>query len=497
MPQSHGGVDVRKAHETRNVPLASSINQRAPSSSRRGRRRRRGRATTRGRTKPAVKNAQRPKLVCTVCHSFYWNQSAFDQHLQGRTHREFAELAQEAAVSGVGDSGSDGWDAGSAGTDASTNDEFNGADIARAFLLRKAERLQELRNRRQVAHKLRRERRQQNRLNQRRQSQFQKSGSSGSTSWSWSSSSSYWQPHFDSSQHKSSQRTRFDGQWDGNYFNPHTYSEAEQSSMDQPEHDWYDVLGVQPNATRGEIRKAFHKKARKNHPDKVAGTAAEEQMKLLNQAYGVLNDTEQRKAYDDTRQQPSFNYESSEQTRFDGHCDGNYFNPHPGPDAGHWGGDHFNSHTYSEAGQPPMEQPEHDWYDVLGVQPSATRGEIRKAFHQEARKNHPDKVTGTASEERMKLLNQAYGVLNDPEQRKAYDDSRQQPSFDYEASATYPPDEAWDAMPSGSTVLYEEEVFHSPFHTATFPGVDMFQSMREAVESNMGFQNAHVFENVW
>ena len=262
---------------------------------------------------------------------------------------------------------------------------------------------------------------------------------------------SRWQPSLVS---ESSQQTQFDdhcdgdnfnsrpgpnaGHWGGGYFNPHTYSEDGQPPMEQPEHDWYDVLGVQSNATRGEIRKAFHQKARKKHPDKVAGTAAEKKMKLLNQAYGVLNDPEQRKAYNNSRRQPSLVSESSQQTQFDDRCNGDNFNSHPGTNAGLWGEGYFNPHTYSEAGQPPMEQPEHDWYDVLGVQPSATRGEIRKAFHQEARKNHPDKVTGTASEERMKLLNQAYGVLNDPEQRKVYDDSRQQPSFAYEASATYP-----------------------------------------------------------
>ena len=63
--------------------------------------------------------------------------------------------------------------------------------------------------------------------------------------------------------------------------------------------DYYEVLGVERNATDDEIKKAYRKLAVKYHPDKNAGDkAAEEKFKELGEAYEVLNDSQQRAAYD-------------------------------------------------------------------------------------------------------------------------------------------------------------------------------------------------------
>jgi len=63
--------------------------------------------------------------------------------------------------------------------------------------------------------------------------------------------------------------------------------------------DLYNVLGVDKKATPEEIKKAYRKLARENHPDRNAGdAAAEERFKEIQGAYDVLSDPEKRREYD-------------------------------------------------------------------------------------------------------------------------------------------------------------------------------------------------------
>jgi len=74
-----------------------------------------------------------------------------------------------------------------------------------------------------------------------------------------------------------------------------------------PTKDFYAVLGVSSSASQDEIKKAYRKLAKKNHPDANASDQkAAERFKEISEANNVLSDPEKRKQYDDMRRLGAF-----------------------------------------------------------------------------------------------------------------------------------------------------------------------------------------------
>lgn len=77
------------------------------------------------------------------------------------------------------------------------------------------------------------------------------------------------------------------------------------------------------------------------------------------------------------------------------------------------------------------------YYDILGIAPSASAGEVRMAYRRQAQRWHPDRTGG--AHQRFVLLQQAYAVLSDARQRREYDATLRAPPPPPEPQAPVPP----------------------------------------------------------
>jgi curved DNA-binding protein len=75
--------------------------------------------------------------------------------------------------------------------------------------------------------------------------------------------------------------------------------------MPAPHQDYYEILGVKPDAKHEEIQRAYRKLARQYHPDISKAKDAEEKFKKINEAYEVVGDEQKRRKYDDLKASPT------------------------------------------------------------------------------------------------------------------------------------------------------------------------------------------------
>jgi molecular chaperone DnaJ len=115
-----------------------------------------------------------------------------------------------------------------------------------------------------------------------------------------------------------------------------------------------------------------------------------------------------------------------------------------------------------------------DYYKTLGVQRTAPKDEIRKAYRKLARKYHPDVNPGNKqAEEKFKQISAAYDVLTDTEKRKRYDEFGEAglaPGFDPEQARAY---QTWrqQSERTGGSYRFESGEFDDLF---TFGDFDAF-----------------------
>ena len=81
-----------------------------------------------------------------------------------------------------------------------------------------------------------------------------------------------------------------------------------------------------------------------------------------------------------------------------------------------------------------------DYYDILGVERTASDAEIKRAYRKLARTYHPDVNQDPGADARFKDAGEAYEVLGDPEKRAAYDHLGQ----DWAAGQDFRPPPDWD-----------------------------------------------------
>jgi curved DNA-binding protein CbpA len=116
-----------------------------------------------------------------------------------------------------------------------------------------------------------------------------------------------------------------------------------------------------------------------------------------------------------------------------------------------------------------------DYYQLLGVTPQASAGEIRQAYAKLAREKHPDRFTDPAAKQQAQRqfqdLTTAFNALTNPKSRQEYDQAREKPvPKTPEEIATDAYERSQAALEAGqldeAVQLLHTAVHHAPGHLA-------------------------------
>lgn len=148
---------------------------------------------------------------------------------------------------------------------------------------------------------------------------------------------------------------------DQNLLNHHHRLSSLASASSTNDQNLYEILGVQKDATKHEIHKAFRQLAKKYHPDKNKEKGAQDEFIKIFKAYETLSDEKKRKEYDEREKQgfDSFNkWQTNGMNDFDMH---EFFKQYEDQLFKH--AQHFSHHHDHQ----PNHQNHHDQFSFHGV----------------------------------------------------------------------------------------------------------------------------------
>ncbi|XP_052622243.1 J protein JJJ2 [Lactuca sativa] len=105
-----------------------------------------------------------------------------------------------------------------------------------------------------------------------------------------------------------------------------------------------------------------------------------------------------------------------------------------------------------------------DWYNVLGVDPTADAEAIRRRYRKLALSLHPDKSKSIGAEGAFKLVSEAWTILADKARKKTYDQKRNpKPIYQKVSTSTLPPTTFWTSSISPPPANLHQ-MWHPPQH---------------------------------